>query len=1132
MYSLQEYRAILELILQDIITVMNDPDWPVAELIIRILSRVLITLLEGSSSDQYLKSLAIEWLGTIAGKIKIDLKKLSKDDNRWVHDLNQKLPQRIDIKTDLASLQLLYQCRTRVLDYTKKEGIASSTTDFYLCHWGLLESNQWKKSNQGYEIQTAKMIDMPAINTVVPLKETDQTQDITLMQTSTANNDNTLAMEEDEAIDLKWPKKANTFLSEMCKYYWLSCIGVSSSLPSSDSMYAFPKLSRSDYTLLNELLASRQTLYTSCDLILSKLLVCLEKDAAIYRTKSLCAIGKIATEAPEVLEDKRINKMVIQRIHDTSPSVRDAAINVMSQYLNRLDTIPEPLYKIISARIMDTSLNVRIRVIELLSSLYFKFPDPQLKMNMAAKIILRIGDNEVSVSQLSLKTTQDILFMPFKQIEKDGNDYLGYSFADSPKQHKRKIVELTSIIIGAISKLDPFVAAQNAALSQIVEKTLSEADEKTKAWYQNIFQWIVDSLFERMVALDEEDSMAEFNHLLITVYSFTKSCPHLLRESHISILQPYISVTDQKADWTRIQYILTIYRDVLPSIKHHNLQFIQSTEKVVMQLLSRCPLNIISSGISCLCAIVNTISHQYNLLIRMLGSCIMKLKYVRQLITEGDIQDTKAFSGVLKMLTLTGLLGQHFEYDKRQKEKPAETEALNLVHHGDINALVFDALKFSTNDYTDDLSQNGIQMRLAALRGLGCSDASHPTFMISEESTRLIDTVFDQGTASLKRQLMLVFQEFLMAEGKRMNRCKKEAGMSLWSKQMDASMFLGNTKECVKLDVYRSLVQRYLKNILHCALSDSKDLSCAAFGVVSSVVYQDLAHPRSYMHTIVAAETSPDVTLCNKAYHLHQYAHDKYGSLLYTQMSECLMTSFDYQKQFVDHPTNLRGYLSRNGEAGAKIEPLLGLTFSILKKKKKAKFDFLLSLIKPFDFDLKNTSNEDIRLDYLKYLGENMMALNLARSDEVLHMVYVMDRILMTLGADLLCYVHSLKKKGIIQPIDPGEEEVNQPPKEPDRDLMIASKLCVAMFILIRVKILLLEVYGILDDEIRHYRPNSSTKGREITRNLDIQQCIDWNDLYYYRKGQNMCTLAAMDACLRFEHLLMNDTIASVIENT
>ncbi|KAI8369991.1 sister chromatid cohesion C-terminus-domain-containing protein [Blakeslea trispora] len=597
------------------------------------------------------------------------------------------------------------------------------------------------------------------------------------------------------------------------------------------------------------------------------------------------------------------------------------------------------------------------------------------------------------------------------------------------------------------------------------------------------------------------------------------------------MLQPYLSVADQKADWTRIQYILTIYRDVLPSIKHHNLQFIQSTEKVIMQLLSRCPLNMIPSGISCLCVIVDTISHQYNLLIRMLGSCITKLKHVRQLITEGNIQDTKAFGGVLKMLTLTGLLCQHFEFDKRRKEKPKEMEALNLVYRGDVDILVFDTLKFFMSEYMDDLSQDGIQMRLTALQGLGYFYASHPTFMISDESTRLMDTVFDQGTTSLKKQLMLVFQEFLMAEEKRIGKREKEAGMSLWTKQIDVDTLLGNTEEYAELGVNGSLMQRYLKKILHCALIGSEELRYAAFEVVSSIVHQGLANPVICMSAIVAAETSPDVTLRNKAYYLHQYAHDKYGSLLYIQMNEYLIASFDYQKQLVDHPNNLRGYQSRNGEADAKIEPLLGLTFSILKEKKKIKFDFLLSLIKPFDFDMKNTANEDILLDYLKYLGENMMALDLATSDEVLHMVYVMDRILMTLGADLLSYIHFLKKQGIIQSVDPSEEDVNQTPEDPDLDLMVASKLCVAMFILIRVKTLLVEVYDIPDDEIRQYKPNSSKKGRDITRDFEIQQCIDWNDLYYYRKGQKMCKLAAMDACLRFEHLLMNDATASVTED-
>jgi hypothetical protein len=42
-YSLAEYRQILFQTLQDIMVVFNDPDWPVAELIMRVFSRILVS---------------------------------------------------------------------------------------------------------------------------------------------------------------------------------------------------------------------------------------------------------------------------------------------------------------------------------------------------------------------------------------------------------------------------------------------------------------------------------------------------------------------------------------------------------------------------------------------------------------------------------------------------------------------------------------------------------------------------------------------------------------------------------------------------------------------------------------------------------------------------------------------------------------------------------------------------------------------------------------------------------------------------------------------------------------------------------------------------------------------------------
>lgn len=75
-------------------------------------------------------------------------------------------------------------------------------------------------------------------------------------------------------------------------------------------------------------------------------------------------------------------------------------------------------------------------------------------------------------------------------------------------------------------------------------------------WYEKVFQWIVDSLFDRMIKLEEEDDSTEFINCLATVYSFTKSCPSLLRESHISLLQPYLNATED-VSFVSVKRVLT-----------------------------------------------------------------------------------------------------------------------------------------------------------------------------------------------------------------------------------------------------------------------------------------------------------------------------------------------------------------------------------------------------------------------------------------------------------------------------------------------------------------------------------------------------------------------------------------------
>ena len=53
-----------------------------------------------------------------------------------------------------------------------------------------------------------------------------------------------------------------------------------------------------------------------------------------------------------------------------------------------------------------------------------------------------------------------------------------------------------------------------------------------------------------------------------------------------------------------------------------------------------------------------------------------------------------------------------------------------------------------------------------------------------------------------------------------------------------------------------------------------------------------------------------------------------------------------------------KGYRTSGGDT--KYDALFGLAFSIVKQKKKSKMEFLGALLKPFKFDLKETTVDEV----------------------------------------------------------------------------------------------------------------------------------------------------------------------------
>lgn len=67
--------------------------------------------------------------------------------------------------------------------------------------------------------------------------------------------------------------------------------------------------------------------------------------------------------------------------------------------------------------------------------------------------------------------------------------------------------------------------------------------------------------------------------------------------------------------------------------------------------------------------------------------------------------------------------------------------------------------------------------------------------------------------------------------------------------------------------------------------------------------------------------------------------------------------------------------------------------------------------------------------------------------------------------------------------------------------------------------------------EIREFNPNSKRRSRDVTKDVDVEDTIDWTELLYFKHGKRLNKQIASDACIRFEYLIMSDTTAVVVED-
>ncbi|CAG8454816.1 17701_t:CDS:10 [Funneliformis caledonium] len=950
-----EYRVLLDNFMEDVITVLNFPEWPAAEMIVHIFSKIMVGYINDKKADTYTKSMAIDYLGTIAGRIKkyannalINGESTLEDnwENKEVRhciDMAKDIPRgEITSNTSLQAIKNLWECQKTVLTFLKFVALqdpgVQCARQFYLAEWG-------------YSF-------------------------VSTLQTVTEN----LSNEDSEDNDLI--RSLKKLLDKIIAEYWQMFLddNINQSLEQRQVSLSFDT-ERSDISLITEFLATRQALYQNFDSILSRILVSLDTGVVAFRTKALRALGQVVVNDPNILSQVNVRQTIAQRLSDNSPAVRDAAIDLVGRYLSQKPEITEQYYKVISERILDTGLNVRKRVIKLLRDIYLKSTDQKMMIDIGCKILMRINDDDNHVKDLALKTIQELWFVPFKHqrnvtVDMDDldDDNEGQSeFTNMYAVGKKEVLSRSLLIVGVAGRL----GERNGNVLGGLFKKIIEKDGKQKREILNICQCMVDCLFEHLLTLQDSNSKTEVVSCISTICLLSNASPSLVRR-HVATLQPYLKSASSTDEQTILYYVLIIYRSVLPLLKRPNPSFLTEVEQALLGLLTKSPQKILQEVVPCLCVIVDKLTHNYARLTKLLRSCIEKLKIEKKHLDTG--KEISSARNVMVLLLIIGLLCKNFDFDKKRTEHPDEMKELNLIDKGPIIAIVFQLALYFCGESLSETVQK------MALQSLGFIYLSYPIIMLRPESTSLMDRILSTGVMDMKIQLMKVFADFLVAEQQKINTDLEDKKQKK-NVPVDLKVLIGNADEFAEAGVSSSLMQRYLDQILECTFDQTQGLKTIALDVLGNIIQQ---------------ETSPEQTIRDKAFKLHQLLNEKHASLIHSRNVDCVKKAYAFQKQLVGN--NLVGYAVRNDEGYP--EALLNPMYSLLKEKRQRRNDFLISIVRTFDFDLIRYDESMVDVGFCKFVAENLATIDYKSLEEVLHVIYCINRVLSVVAISIL---HSIQ---------------------------------------------------------------------------------------------------------------------------
>jgi cohesin loading factor subunit SCC2 len=714
-----------------------------------------------------------------------------------------------------------------------------------------------------------------------------------------------------------------------------------------------------------------------------------DKSSSKLRTRGTAGLQQLLDKDSRVISEEHVINMT-SSLRDTSPMVREATLSLLSNCLATEPSLERHVLPQILEMTTDPSNGPKKKAIKLLKEIYLRSTSNQIRLKIAAPLLLPSQDSESAISELGRNVLEEIWLTAANANVKTDDS-----------QHRLNRAQRAAFMVDLLESIE-HSAVHLEAFEKLFSHCLSP-EAKAPATNLKICGQLVADLVDEVIDPSNGNDTKSQARVMNTLSVFAKIKPILFTLDHLRHLKLYIKTIVNMDDVALVRPTVIIFRHVLPTLPPLQHAF---AEEIRTSLMRNVPKLARSASMAwaktretlldvvhCLWAISEMPGMDADKIFVTICSTICNL---RPHIASTKEQAAEKMHAISSYLILLGAFGQVCSLDQHAESFTAKLRAfisrnegmkkhtwplLNQKNPPPPSLLLLDSVRPFTMQAWE------LKFREIALRSMGGICQQSPEHFMRAEVEKVVKLVFvNDGNDSLKRIALSFFRQFFSVAERRSETGAQIAtgqGAANGSARLETS-FTATGNDHATLH----LAQKFLEYFVNSALENKDESALVATDIIASISRQGLVHPKECGAALVALATSPIRSLARVAADEHRRIHEKQESYLEKEYMQAIYMAFKYQLNMFADP---------HGMTEVTHAPKLVKLFEALKTGKKASLKkFITNFCKQVDFDLSKLNISDTIPEpvlYARFCLENMALLDFPHQEELavfLHAVEAM----------------------------------------------------------------------------------------------------------------------------------------------